>query len=224
VLRRVWERHFARDGTLPAKVASQLGFDVIHGLFGSGDEPAGLRCVVLRLAVRNGVGTADPFLIDTTASQAIGHGTITFPSQYHLPSFSTSNRSALPGTGGAFTYTSTPTALTYYSVKWKSASSQAVVVQVRPKLTLNRMSATRLFAKITASHPFEGRSILLQRRSSFGQWVTVEKLKLGPLSGRIFKAPHKKGTFTYRVYMTTNQAGSGYLDTWSNSVRVRYRH
>jgi len=127
------------------------------------------------------------------------------------------------GAGGAFTYTSTPTALTYYSVKWKTASSQAVIVQVRPKLTLNRMSATRLFAKITASHPFEGRSILVQRRSSFGQWVTVEKLKLGPLSGRIFKAPHKKGTFTYRVYMTTNQAGSGYLDTWSNSVKVRYR-
>jgi hypothetical protein len=24
--------------------------------------------------------------------------------------------------------------------------------------------------------------------------------------------------------MTTNQAGSGYLDTWSNSVKVRYRH
>lgn len=71
----------ARDGTLPAKVASQLGFDVVHGLFGSGDEPAGLRCVVLRLAVRDGVGTADPFLIDTTASQAVGHGTITFPSE-----------------------------------------------------------------------------------------------------------------------------------------------
>ncbi|MEP7004437.1 MAG: AsmA-like C-terminal region-containing protein, partial [Sphingomonas bacterium] len=71
----------ARDGTLPADIASQLGFDVVRGLFGSGDEPAGLRCVVLRLGVRNGVGTADPFLIDTTASQAIGHGTITFPSE-----------------------------------------------------------------------------------------------------------------------------------------------
>jgi hypothetical protein len=23
--------------------------------------------------------------------------------------------------------------------------------------------------------------------------------------------------------MTTNQAGTGYLDTWSNSVRVHYR-
>jgi hypothetical protein len=130
----------------------------------------------------------------------------------------------ITGIGGAFVYTTNPSVLTVYSVKWKTATSQPVTVQVRPKLTLNRMTATRLYAKITASHPFAGRSIHLQRRSSFGQWVTVQKLKLGPLSGRIFKAPHKKGTFTYRVYMTTNQAGSGYLDTWSNSVKVRYRH
>jgi plastocyanin len=129
----------------------------------------------------------------------------------------------LTGTGGAFTYTTTPTLLTIYSAKWKTATCQSATVQVRPKLTLARTTATRLFAKILGTRSFAGRSIYVQRRSSFGQWVTVEKLKLGPLSGRIFKAPHKKGTFTYRVYMTTNQAGSGYLDTWSNSVRVRYR-
>jgi len=127
------------------------------------------------------------------------------------------------GTNGAFTYTTTPTVLTTYTAKWKTASSQSVVVQVRPKLTLSRTTSTRLFAKMGGSTSFAGRSIYVQRRSKFGQWVTVEKLKLGPLSGRIFKAPHKKGTFTYRVYMTTNQAGTGYLETWSNSVRVHYR-
>jgi plastocyanin len=130
----------------------------------------------------------------------------------------------MTGTGGTFAYTTQPTILTAYSVKWKTATSQTVTVQVRPKLTLNRTSATRLFAKITATSSFAGRTIYLQRRSKFGQWVTVEKLKLGPLSGRSFKAPHRKGRFTYRVYMTTNQAGAGYLDTWSNSVRVRFRH
>lgn len=129
----------------------------------------------------------------------------------------------MTGASGAFTYTTQPTILTAYTVKWKTATSQTVTVQVRPKLTLTRTSATRLFAKITATRSFAGRSIYLQRRSKFGQWVTVEKLKLGPLSGRSFKAPHRKGRFTYRVYMTTNQAGAGYLDTWSNSVLVRYR-
>jgi len=127
------------------------------------------------------------------------------------------------GTSGAFTFTTTPTVLTTYTAKWKAASSQTVTVQVRPKLTLTRTTSTRLFAKLGGGHSFAGRSIYLQRRSSFGQWVTVQKYKLGPNSGRIFTAPHKKGTFTYRVYMTTNQAGTGYLETWSNSVRVRYR-
>jgi len=126
-------------------------------------------------------------------------------------------------TNGSFTFTTTPTVLTLYTAKWKTATSQSVTVQVRPKLTVSRITATRLHAKMTASRSFAGRFIYVQRRSQFGQWVTVQKLRLGPLSGRIFKAPHRKGTFTYRVYMTTNQAGTGYLETWSNSVRVRYR-
>jgi plastocyanin len=126
--------------------------------------------------------------------------------------------------GGVFTYTAGPTILTSYSVKWKTATSQTVTVQIRPRLTLAHTSATRLFARVTATPSFAGHSIYVQRRSQFGQWVTVEKLKLGPLSGRSFKAPHRKGRFTYRVYMTTNQAGAGYLDTWSKSVLVRYRH
>jgi plastocyanin len=128
------------------------------------------------------------------------------------------------GTGGAFYYTTAPTMLTTYSVRWKTVTSQTVTVQVRPKVTLTRTSATRLFAKFSATPSFAGRTMYVQRRSKFGQWVTVQKLKLGPNSGRIFTAPHVKGTSTYRVYMTTNQAGTGYLDAWSNSVRVRYRH
>lgn len=129
----------------------------------------------------------------------------------------------MTGAGGAFFYTTAPTMYTTYSVRWKSVTSQTLTVQVRPKLTLTRTTSTRLFAKIAAAPSFAGRTIYLQRRSKFGQWVTVERFKLGPNSGRIFKAPHVKGTSTYRVYMTTNQAGTGYLETWSNTVRVLYR-
>jgi plastocyanin len=130
----------------------------------------------------------------------------------------------MTGAGGAFSYVTAPTILTTYSVRWKTATSQTVMVQVRPSMFLTRTGRTRLHARVKATPSFAGRTIYLQRLSKFGQWVTVEKLKLGPNSGRIFTAPHKKGTFTYRVYMTTNQAGTGYLDTWSNTVRVRYRH
>jgi plastocyanin len=126
------------------------------------------------------------------------------------------------GAGGSFSYTITPNIYTTYNVKWKTATSQTVTVQVRPKLTLTRSSKWRFYAKVTATPSFAGRSIYFQKHSQFGQWVTVSKLKLGPLSGRIFNVPHQKGTTYYRVYMTTNQAGLGYLETWSNAARVHF--
>jgi len=164
----------------------------------------------------------DQTTISGTVSSVKANETVTILAQ---PYGSSAQQIAtlMTGTGGAFTYSTQPTMLTTYMAKWKTATSQTVTVQVRPKVTLQRLSATRLFAKVGATTSFANRFMYLQRRSSFGQWVTVQKLRLGPNSGKIFTAPHKKGTFTYRVYMTTNQAGTGYLETWSNSVRVRYR-
>jgi plastocyanin len=128
----------------------------------------------------------------------------------------------MTGAGGSFTYVIAPTVYTTYSVKWKTATSQTVTVQVRPKLTLTRSSKWRFYARATATSSLAGRKIYFQRHSQFGQWVTLSSLKLGPLSGRIFKVPHVKGTVYYRVYMTTNQAGLGYLETWSSSSRVHF--
>ena len=71
----------ARDGRLPAKIASMIGLDAGRSFFTGGEEEAGLRCVALRLDVRHGVGRADPFVIDTTRSRSNGTGTITFPSE-----------------------------------------------------------------------------------------------------------------------------------------------
>jgi hypothetical protein len=161
-------------------------------------------------------------IISGTVSSAKANESVTILAQ---PYGSSAQQIAtlVTATGGGFTYTTAPTVLTTYTAKWKTATSQTVTVQVRPKMTLQRTTAHRLFARVTASPSFAGRFIYLQRRSSFGQWVTVQKLRLGPNSGRIMTAPHRKGTFTYRVYITTNQAGTGYLDSWSNSVRVRYR-
>ena len=177
-----------------------------------------------------GIGVSAPII--TYGEQTIVSGTVSSgkPNEAVLvlaqPYGSSAQQIAtlMTAPGGAYSFTVAPTLLTSYSVRWKTATSQTVTVQVRPKLTLTRTSRTRLFAKVAATTSFAGRSIYLQHRSKFGQWVTVEKLKLGPNSGRIFTAPHVKGTTTYRVYMTTNQAGTGYLDTGSNTVRVRYRH
>lgn len=126
------------------------------------------------------------------------------------------------GAGGNFSYAVKPSIETVYTATWKGATSQSVMIQVRPKVTLTRYSSTRLFAKVASSISYAGHSVLLQRRTSVG-WITKARLSLGPSSGRVFKAPHVRGTRTYRVYLSTGQAGSGYLDSWSNAVKVRFR-
>lgn len=72
---------FARDGSLPARVASMIGFDVGRGLLTGKDERADLRCVALRLEMRGGRGRVSPMVIDTTRSQSRGEGFIQFPSE-----------------------------------------------------------------------------------------------------------------------------------------------
>ena len=126
------------------------------------------------------------------------------------------------GAGGSFSHTVSPTIETTYTATWKGASSQPVTVEVRPKVRLARLSRTRLFAKVSSTISYSGHFVYLQRRTSVG-WITVKRLNLGPQSGRLFKAPHVRGIRTYRVYLSIDQAGDGYIDSYSNTVRVRYR-
>jgi len=128
----------------------------------------------------------------------------------------------MTGVGGGFAYTVQPSILTTYTAQWKTASSQAISVQVRPKLTLRPFQG-RFYAKVLSPVSYAGKAIYLQRLSSFGQWVTVAKLTLGPLSGRIFSMPRLHGRITYHVYMSQDTAGPGYLDGWSGTQKVRRR-
>jgi len=128
--------------------------------------------------------------------------------------------------GGAYSYTVAPSILTSYFAQWKSVKSSPVSVQVKPKLTF-MPQGRRFYAKvIVADHSFAGRVVYLQRRSIFGQWVTVAKLKLGPLSGRLFPIHRRRGTGfdVFRVYLTVNQAGAGFLDGSSGTQKLRKRH
>jgi AsmA family protein len=71
----------ANQGSLPAKLARLLGFDVGRGLFTGDDKQATLRCAAVRLRMKRGVGTAEPLIVDTSESQTRGVGTVTFPDE-----------------------------------------------------------------------------------------------------------------------------------------------
>jgi plastocyanin len=129
---------------------------------------------------------------------------------------------ATTGTDGSFSVTVKPAIQTDYTATWKSTQSQMASVQVRPRVRLVHYTSTRLSAKVASSISYAGHVVYLQRLSSVG-WITVKRLTLGPSSGRIFTAPHHRGYRTYRVVLTASQAGTGYMNSWSNAARVHYR-
>jgi hypothetical protein len=124
------------------------------------------------------------------------------------------------GSGGAWAFTTTPTILTAYQARYRGFVSQHVTVAVRPRVTF-RYAHRYMSTRVTAGTSFYHRFVYLQRRSRFGQWVNVRKLKLGPRSGGVFSAPRRRGT--YRIFLTVNQAGAGYLSSHSGTQRVRRR-
>jgi plastocyanin len=119
--------------------------------------------------------------------------------------------------GGVFEFVDRPQILTGYQVRWRNVSSQPTSVQVRPRITLQR-ARIRYVARVNAGRSFARRWVYLQRRTRFYQWVNVRKLTLGPRSGRFFRI-RKSGR--YRIFMTVNQAGAGYLASWSESRLFR---
>ena len=129
---------------------------------------------------------------------------------------------ATTGADGSFSFTVKPTILTTYTATWKGTTSQSIAIQVRPRVTLAHLTAKRLLARVQSSVSYAGKRIFIQRRTSAG-WITVLRLKLGPNSGRYFTAPHIRGNRWYRAYLSLGQAGEGYIDSTSNSVRVHYR-
>lgn len=173
------------------------------------------------------LGAGSPILVygqSTTITGTVSNGQANEPvviteSAYGLTAKKVTT--IMTGAGGGFSYTAQPGILTTYTAQWKTATSQSVTVQVRPKLSFMPYSG-RFYAKVSSPVSYAGKYVYLQRRSQFGQWVTVAKLKLGPNSGRIFALPKFPGTVTFRVYMPLNTAGPGYLDGWSGTQRVHH--
>ncbi len=133
--------------------------------------------------------------------------------------------SVLTGTGGGFSYTVTPELFTIYEAHWKNAVSGSVTLQVAPKMTLTAPHNGYFKTQVGAgAHSFAGRTVYLQRYNrSFGQWVTIRSLTLGPLGGRLFQISVRglpRGKNSFRTFLTVNQAGPGYLSAHSGSQPI----
>lgn len=125
-------------------------------------------------------------------------------------------------TGGAYDWSDVPDILTEYQAKWGSRTSVVAAVAVRPRLTFIRR-APWFITSAKAQTSLAGHWLYVQRRSSLGQWVNIKKVRLGSSGARRFKLTLKRGRNLLRMFMTTNQAGPGYLWSNSRSLLVRKR-
>jgi plastocyanin len=117
-------------------------------------------------------------------------------------------------TGGGWDYPTIPKVLTEYYARWGNRQSVTVAIGVRPRITFTRR-APYFVVSARAQSPLAGRWVYLQRRSPLAQWVNVKKVRLGSSGARRFTYQLRKGRNVLRIFMTTNQAGAGYL--WSHS-------
>lgn len=127
------------------------------------------------------------------------------------------------GAGGVFDFPTRPAVLTSYVAQFKGVSSSELRVEVRPKISFSPGTRGYFLTRVTGVHSFAGRFVYLQHKTPFGQWLTIRKLVLGRNSGKLFKVAPLKGSNRYRVFMTVNQAGAGYLSSWSGTQVIRRR-
>jgi len=123
-------------------------------------------------------------------------------------------------TNGAWDLPVHPNWLTTYQAHWRNASSFAVSVNVRP---LVRFSAAHRygFVKVRTAGSLEGKNVFIQRFTQFHQWVTMRRIILGRNSSKLFHIRLKRGRYTLRAFIPAKQAGPGYLDGLSKTVKYR---
>jgi plastocyanin len=123
---------------------------------------------------------------------------------------------------GGYDWATVPQVLSYYQARWGNRASAIVTVGVRPRITLSRR-APWFVTSARANRSLAGRWVYVQRRSALNQWVNVKKVRLGSSGARRFKLDLRRGRHILRMFMTTNQAGSGLLWSHSRTIVVRKR-
>lgn len=121
---------------------------------------------------------------------------------------------------GRFTLAVTPTVQTTYQAHFAGVqTSGGVTVGVRPPLTVHELTNGRLVAHVKANASFTGRMVELQRLNG-GAWQTLAKQPLHSDSTATFTLLVLPNS-TIRVAMSVNQAGAGYLGTYSHPLLYR---
>jgi len=127
-------------------------------------------------------------------------------------------------TNGVYDYVTQPQALTSYKATWdaKNKTSAIISVAVQPRLRISHVGSW--FVARVQPNKYRGHWVYVQRINAFGEWISLKKVSLNSQSANRFKLknlPH--GLNRVRLFITTNQAGSGFFHGASPSLSFRRR-
>jgi plastocyanin len=130
------------------------------------------------------------------------------------------------GTDGVWRYVANPRIQTTYTAQYRSASSAAATVMVRPKITLRKVGIRRYTVTVTAARSLAGKVAYVARWSPrLQRWVQVRRFVLAQsrttanaalATMRIRVARRTK----LRAFMSAAQAQPGYTSGYSNVMQA----
>jgi hypothetical protein len=139
-------------------------------------------------------------------------------------------RTVATSASGGWRCLAEPTARTVYQARAAGRASALVVVNVRPRLRLQRVAPGRFVVRVLAARAFVGKLAVLQRWDPRrGRWLGMKRFRLRSshaalaptaITSGVVRTRPKQGRIL-RVVLPTRQSGPGYLQGVSNRVRDR---
>jgi plastocyanin len=126
-------------------------------------------------------------------------------------------------TGGNWSLQVQPQLNTTYQAQYEGATSTAATVNVRPRITLEKVGRARYLAVVVAARSMAGKTVNLTRWTRGAGWVTIGQQQLQSIARTnttvvtTFSASVNLGT-KLRIFMPAAQTTPDYLDGHSNFV------
>ena len=159
-------------------------------------------------------------LSGTVSSKAAGEQVTVISRPAALPEARTTVTTT---TGGAWTLLVQPRVKTSYQAAYDTVSSPALTVQIRPRITLQKVGRHQYLIVVLAARSMAGKQVNITRFIPGRGYVTFKAATLQGLSRTPTTSVSYFTTFVnlgtkLRIFMTQSQAGADYLDGHSNFI------
>jgi plastocyanin len=158
-------------------------------------------------------------LSGTVSSKAAGEQVTVVSSPAGLPANETTVTTTA---GGNWSLQVQPRVKTTYQAKFDTASSSAVTVSIRPRITLQKIGRRQYLIVVLSANSMAGKRVNIARWA-FGHWVTfqtatLQALARTPTTSDVYVTTLVRRGTKLRVFLPADQVGPNYLEGHSNYI------